>query len=263
MKIGTEMLNFIHISDSHILNNPLAMLNGVETYFSLEQTIKDCLKKFPEVDFIICTGDISQTGERKSYEIFHSIIKKYNIPFYSVPGNHDSPQELRNIISTSPVENISKIEFDKFNLILISSVVKGENYGFITKKCLHQLKEILDEKKLPIIALHHPPLNVNSKWLDNLGLRNKDNFLEIINDAKKRVLILSGHIHQEADVALGKISIIATPSTCYQFQSKIDHPEITRLNPKYRHVQIDNYGNIETKVMSVKVELEKQLLVGG
>ena len=253
------MLRFVHLSDSHLLNHTLATLNGVETYFSLEQTIKTCLQTYPEIDFIICTGDISQTGHQKSYKIFQSLIQNFKIPFYCVPGNHDSPKELKKIIPTSPDENITSIRVGRFNLILISSVVVGKNYGHINSNSLNQLKKILKKEAFPIIALHHPPLTINSKWLDNLGLKNKDVFLDIIHKSNKNTIILSGHIHQEANVSQKKIDILATPSTCYQFQSKIDHPEISRLDPKYRYVELDNFGNMETKVVSVKIEVEKKL----
>ena len=52
-----------------------------------------------------------------------------------------------------------------------------------------------------LICLHHPPLPVGSKWLDQVGLKNGDEFLRIIGRPGNVRAAIFGHVHQEFEGA--------------------------------------------------------------
>lgn len=247
---------FIHITDSHLLDHPDDEFYGLNTLKSLETVLSQSLVRYPDTDFILFTGDISQTGSKRSYNIFQSIIQQYDLPLYCVPGNHDSPGLLQKLIPTSPVDAISIINFSSFSLVLVNSQVAGQNYGKINQRCLRRLEEHLhlNQHQLTIVAIHHPPISVNSKWLDELGLQNQAELLHIINKNPGNALVLSGHVHQEVDYRRDRLRILTTPSTCHQFEANCDHMNRTKTPPAYRYVCLAKSHSIETQVHYVDLE---------
>ncbi|MCW8962145.1 MAG: metallophosphoesterase [Gammaproteobacteria bacterium] len=252
--------SFIHITDMHLLDHPDEKFHGLNTRSSLERVLSQGLSRYPDIDFLLFTGDISQTENGQSYDIFQSIIQQYHLPVYCVPGNHDSPRLLQNLIPSSPNEAISIINFSSFSLVLVNSRVVGQNYGKISPRCLQQLQEHLhlNQHQMTIVAIHHPPLKTNSKWLDDLGLQNQTEFLRIINKHPGNTLVLSGHVHQEIDYQRGKLRILTTPSTCHQFEANCDHMNRTNTPPAYRYIRLTASHNIETRVHYVDQEWNQE-----
>ena len=246
-------LKFVHITDTHLLDQPLDTLHDLNTKSTLEDALSDTRMHYPDIDFFLFTGDISQTGSDNSYTIFASVIQKYDVPVYCVPGNHDVPKSLRRIIPSCPDEAISVIRSGGFSLILLNSWVEDKHQGWITPYCLSQLDEQLqkNEERL-IIALHHPPVSINSKWLDDLGLENQAEFLQIIYNYPKDVLLLYGHVHQVIDQQLGNARLLATPSTCHQYRARSEKMQRSEGSPpSYRFVELSASGNIKTKVHTI------------
>ncbi len=248
-----EVLQFVHVTDTHLLNRAAATLHGLNTKKTLEAVLSHSRVHCPDIDFLLFTGDISQTGNAASYTLFASVIQRYDLPVYCVPGNHDAPALLRRIIPTCPDDTINVIQLDKFSLILLSSWVQDKHHGLISRRCLQQLERHLSnsQDRFNIIAVHHPPVSINSKWLDEIGLQNKAEFLQTIHNYHQHALLLFGHIHQEVDQQLEKLRLLATPSTCYQYQANCEYARRVYQPPAYRFVRLTATGNVETKVCYV------------
>ena len=250
-----DVLHFIHITDTHLLNQSDETLHSLNTKLCFETVLSHSQTSYPEIDFLLLTGDISQTGTKESYELFKSIIQQYDLPIYCVPGNHDTPILLQNVIPNSPDNSINIIQIGRFSLILISSCVENKHHGMITQHCLQQLEDYLQNStnQFMIIAIHHPPVSINSTWLDEIGLHNKTEFLQTINKFSQNTLLLFGHVHQEFDWQKNKLRVLTTPSTCYQYKvnSKYMHRVYTPP-PAYRYVKLTTPNQIETKVHYVK-----------
>lgn len=248
--IKTDALKFVHITDTHLLNQAEETFHNLNTKKNLELVLSQSKIQYPELDFLLFTGDISQTGIKESYSLFKSIIQEYDIPIYCVPGNHDTPKLLQHIIPSCPDSSINIIQSGKFSLVLLNSWVEDKHHGMINQRCLQQLDEHLKNSKdqFNIIAIHHPPVLINSKWLDELGLQNQTDFLKIINRYPKNILLLCGHVHQEVDQQLNQLRLLATPSTCHQFKANSDHRHhISTPSPAYRFIKLTE-NSIETKV---------------
>jgi len=125
----------------------------------------------------------------------------------------------------------------------------------VTQHCLQQLDDHLKNSvdKFNIIAIHHPPVVINSKWLDELGLQNQTEFLQVINKYSQNTLLLCGHVHQEVDLELDNLRLLATPSTCHQYRANSEHmSREERAAPAYRYVRLSNKNSINTKVYYVE-----------
>ncbi len=250
-----ENLKFIQITDTHLLDDINGVFRGINTKNSLQSVLSECIETYPEIDFILITGDISQTGNVASYSIFRSIIQDIRVPIYCVPGNHDSPQLLQEIVSHSPTHSINTIDFGETTLVLINTCVDNKHHGLIGEQNLTQLKKILNSKNKQsfIIAIHHPPIKVNSKWLDKLSLFNQDEFINLLKHYEAYIVVLFGHIHQEINQKLSNIHLLSTPSTCHQFKTNSDVMQcLLEPPPAYRFVELKNSGVSTTKIHFIK-----------
>ena len=245
-----EVLRFIHITDTHILDSADDTFHQINTKQSLRAVLDHCATRYPDADFWLFTGDISQTGAKESYAQFESAIRDYDVPVYCVPGNHDTPQLLQQVVPECPVDSIRVITLGKFSLVLISTWIADGHHGKISQRCLAQLRDHLQNCKdqLNVLVLHHPPVPVNSKWLDEIGLQNKTDFLKILGSHPADLLVLFGHVHQSVDQQLNQLRFLSTPSTCHQFKPNVPVHLTDMLPPAYRFVELDTSGCIDTKI---------------
>ena len=153
-------LKIIHITDTHLLNRANDTFYGFNTRNSFEKVVRKSLADYPDADCILLTGDISQNGEVQSYRQLRSIIEKIEIPVYAVPGNHDSPQFLQQILDNCPGQSISVVNRFHYPMVLISSWKQGAHQGEVSAQSLEELKCYITacRHSLVIMGIHHPPV---------------------------------------------------------------------------------------------------------
>ena len=191
----TDTLKFVHITDTHLLDNAEENFHSLNTKESLEAVLSHIETSYPDIDFLLFTGDISQTGSEESYALFKSVIQRYELPVFCVPGNHDTPSLLQQTVPNCPDESINITQLGQFSLALLNSCVRGEHHGMLSQRCLQQLYEHLhhSESQFNIIAIHHPPVPVNSSWLDEIALQNQTELLQVVKKHSDNTLLLFGN----------------------------------------------------------------------
>ena len=213
-------VEFIQISDSHLFEDTRDLLVGLNTEDSLQKVVQKIKKDSYKFDFILATGDIAQDGSPRTYERFYKILKRLNAPQYWIPGNHDCLAAMEST-NQSLKENVlvERIEQGNWQIILLDSHIEGRVPGRLTKDQLDFLRKTLEDypQNFALISFHHPPLKVGSQWLDQQMVANSDDFFEIIEKYSQVRAVLWGHIHQEFDQYIGKVRLLGTPSTCFQF----------------------------------------------
>jgi Icc protein len=60
--------------------------------------------------------------------------------------------------------------------------------------------------------------------------------------------VLWGHIHQHLDLYRGDVRLLATPSTCIQFQAGSDDFAVEPLAPGFRWLDLHSDGTLDTGV---------------
>ena len=84
------MKKFIHLTDLHLSSNE--SLNK-HNNFNSQKTLKKLIKKInsinPLPDFILISGDLTNSGDIKSYECLKEIITQILPPTFLALGNHD------------------------------------------------------------------------------------------------------------------------------------------------------------------------------
>ncbi len=169
-----------------------------------KQAIKTLLKRAKEddIDFIICSGDLSTFGRGLRY-----VLKKFNAigkKFYVLPGNHEEGENFDAIVS----EYENCINFHKKAINLGKYIMLGYGGdGFSIhdpefRKIARGWYGKYNGKKI-LLVTHGPPADTKLDALTedrHVGNMDYRKFIERI----KPKLALSGHLHETFD-AVDKI----------------------------------------------------------
>jgi 3',5'-cyclic-AMP phosphodiesterase len=244
-------LTILQISDTHLHAAADSRMRGVTTYATflavLEQAQRD--PRWP-VDAILATGDIVQDESRAGYERFRAALEPFGVPVYSIPGNHDDPKLMGEILASGAFQLGGELRRGKWSVVLLSTFLAGEDAGGLGPARLQGLKKALDAHagQHVLVAMHHHPLPMGSAWLDGVALRDAQAFWSII-DAHANVRgIVCGHVHQAADRSRNNVRFMSTPSTCAQFLPANEFFALDDRPPGMRWLKLYDDGTIETEV---------------
>jgi Icc protein len=244
-------LRLLQISDTHLHAAADSRMRGVTTYATflavLEQAKSD--HRWP-VDAILATGDIVQDESRAGYERFRAALEPLGVPVYSIPGNHDDPKLMSEILTSGRFQLGGELRHGAWSVVLLSTFLAGEDAGGLGPARLQGLKQALAAHSTQhvLVAMHHHPLPMGSAWLDGVALRDAAAFWSVI-DAHQNVRgIVCGHVHQAADRTRNHVHFLATPSTCAQFLPGNEFFALDDRPPGMRWIELHADGRIETEV---------------
>tara|TARA_B100001559_G_scaffold41473_1_gene30752 strand:- start:372 stop:1130 length:759 start_codon:yes stop_codon:yes gene_type:complete len=246
---SSEKIKLVHITDMHLSKSKETLykeLNPFDSYIEVLSNIKQSNWK---PDALIVTGDISNDGSIESYKNAFNEFTSLKIPILCIPGNHDCK---KNLITCLPQNTSCTLQIiSNWVFIGLDTSLKENPSGFLNSNELSKLKTRIKEhyKKNIIICLHHQPVLISSKWIDEIGLENKEEFFEMIEEYKNIKGMFFGHIHQEFNSNLNNIGIYGTPSTCRQFKPGKKKFELDVLPPAYRRIELSRNGTINSCVV--------------
>lgn len=153
---------FAFISDTHI-GSP----NGVAEE-DLKRTVSD-INSLGNMDFAIVTGDITEMGTNEEITKAKELLDGLTIPYYVVPGNHDTGWSESGGVSFIETFGYDKFAFEHKGFKFIgtaSGPYVRMSDGHIPRDAVVWLDSVLNAtpENQPIINANHYPLN-NS--LDN------------------------------------------------------------------------------------------------
>jgi len=246
----TDVVRVVQITDSHIFADPDGSLLGVKTRESFEAVCLRVGKEEWRPDVLLATGDLAQDASPDSYQYIANTFKQMNIPSFWLAGNHDNPETMAMYLSNDCVFSAKHILLGDWQIILLDSSVVGKVYGKLDESQLKFLKDTLSRHsdKHTLVSLHHQPLEVGSRWLDNLGLKNDREFVEIISQHSHVKCVLWGHIHQAYEKQQDGINWIATPASCVQFKPESEDFSADDSSPGYRYLNLHADGRVESVV---------------
>ena len=175
---------FAFFSDTHI-GSPNG---GAEE--DLRRTVAD-INQMTDIAFVVITGDITELGTNAEIKLAKEILGGLKVPYYIIPGNHDSGWSESGGVTFGQVFGNDKFVFE-FNGITFLGCASGPyvrmSDGHIPRDAVGWLdKELkkLDPEK-PIIFLNHYPLD-----------KDLDNWYEAIDRLKQHntLAALCGHGH--------------------------------------------------------------------
>ena len=241
----------IQFSDTHLLANPDEAQHGWRTQASFTAVLDDIRAQQP--DALLASGDLVHDESAIGYSRLAAALHKLQMPVCYLPGNHDDPQRLQTAFAPLGEAAPARIVLGGWQVLLLDDHLPGEDAGRVPQEQLDQLAYWLVRHREPaLIAVHHPPVPVGSRWLDALGLRNGLTLLKLASMHPQVRAIVCGHIHQELDMSVNGVRILAAPSTGRQF---LPHSETFAEDPDalpgYRCLWLYPSGRLNTQVRRV------------
>ncbi len=181
-----QKLSFALLTDLHV--NPSSASDT-----ALRQMVDEINKAV--YDFVIVSGDLTNTGSNAELETVADALSKLNKPYYVIPGNHETNWSESAGLRFNQLFGNDRFSFRKNGFVMIginTGPFMRMGDGLVKQEDLHWLSRQLEQTKKnkeQVIAFNHYPLND--------GLSNWESVTEIL---KKSNCILSfcGHGHRLA-----------------------------------------------------------------
>jgi Icc protein len=250
-----QPIRIIQISDSHLFESRDNELIGMNTEESFQSVISLIQKENfdKKISLLIATGDIAQTPSEKTYTRFLDTMHTFGQPCVWLQGNHDLSDFF--LAQQNHAANMNIITLGThWLIIMLNSSDDCEISGRFSKNELLWLAKQLTNypDKHIIIAMHHNPIHIQSKWLDQVGLANAADFWAVVDRSTHVKAVIHGHVHQNFEATFktkhSSIKVWACPSTCIQFKPLCDIFTLDNLPPGYRWFDLYTNGQINTGI---------------
>ena len=195
-------MKIIHLSDPHIYTDKI---NGIDPVDRFKKALAHIIEHHQDADLFTITGDITDLGDKESYQLFLSIVNDFNLPNNLEPqiiiGNHDNREIFK--------ENFTSIKLDEKGFIQYFKDLKNKRFIFIDTNLANThaghycedrqrwLKNILSQTSYSheiYIFMHHNPIALVKDSSDGIGLQQKDQFKNVsLNIRLLKNLISEGH----------------------------------------------------------------------
>lgn len=170
--------------------------------------------------FLVSAGDLVQSGRASEFQAFASLMEDFPLPFFPVPGNHDSPDGFLDEFvqySGAPAAHYS------FDYGLEHFVVADSHLAEISTRELAWLAADLaaTDQPLKMVFLHHPPFDPDGT--DHIMLRGNDAFMALMQEHNVSY-VFAGHIHAYAEATRDGVHYIITGGGGAPLYTQ-DHPQ--------------------------------------
>ncbi|MEZ6126310.1 MAG: metallophosphoesterase [Planctomycetaceae bacterium] len=246
-----DVVRILQLTDLHVFAEPGTCLKGIPTRESLQEVVRWIREHEGRFDHVIITGDHTHDERPESYQAVRDILSPWLDQLWQVPGNHDDREVLRSVFTAvnhgqdSPTQSrpdaFIQFRFQTGNWLCIGldTHLPGEVSGLIREEQVTQLKSDLQNSPATRVALffHHPPVDVNSVWMDLIGLAGRELLQNVVQEDPRIRLICCGHVHHELETTLHQTLVVTTPSTGIQFDPQGTHPTFAAAAPGYRIIE--------------------------
>ena len=244
----------VQVTDCHLFADLEESLRDIVTWPRLAMVLDDVRRQIPDADLLVFTGDTAHDEARGTYESFRSVLVEWRDRMQIIPGNHDNRLVLGDLFPQRRAGPIGRVTFEvswnDWQVIGLDSQQPGEQPGSLGAEQLAWLRTRLEITPLhTLLFLHHPPVAVQSPWLDQINLQDALEFERLLQDHPQVRLVVCGHVHQEYVGLLGDATVFATPAVGPQFRPRTEQLVIEPAPPAYRVLELRSHGRWSTQVV--------------
>ena len=158
----------VQLTDTHLFKEPECTQKGVNTHTTLGAVVADVATRHGDFDALLLTGDLSQDETPESYELLaQTLAPVRTAPVHAMPGNHDDLGHMRSGLADDDFHILEDLRIGTWRFAMLNSRVPGRVHGELGAEQLGGLAGSLDGAETHVIvALHHPPVVVDSAWID-------------------------------------------------------------------------------------------------
>lgn len=255
-------LRLIQMTDLHLLADPEAELRGVCPRARLECVLAALRIERACADRLIITGDLTHDDRFETYQALRTLLGDWMDILRVIPGNHDERGAMRNVFAERMTavaqRNVFCEELNGWQVIGLDTHLDGSVAGRAGEKQLAWFAGQLESSngRPTLVCLHHPPVLVGSRWLDQVGLEDAKELNTILSRHPQVRLVCCGHVHQELSIGSGRQTVLTTPATAVQFRPGTATLEVDGAAPGYRVIELEDDGTWRSRVVRINAGLE-------
>ena len=246
-----DVVRVVQLTDTHLCESRGGTLLGMDTDHSLQAIIDLVRRERPDVDLLLGTGDLADGGAQSAYDRLQAYLDQLTPNNYWLPGNHDSRPRMETAAS-DPARLSGELRSGQWQILMLDSQIPGKVEGLLGEDELARLDQRLQaastEGLYTLVCLHHQPVKVGSRWIDEQMISDADAFFDVLDNYPGARAVLWGHVHQEIDRERNGVRLLASPSTCVQFAPDSEGFKADDQPPGYRWLDLYSDGRIETGV---------------
>lgn len=239
------MFRILQLTDLHVFREAHTTLKGIPTRELLQDVVQFIEASAQTFDAVVVTGDHTHDEMPESYEAVRQLLLPWADRLFQVPGNHDDRNVMRSIFGdriASPADELIRFSFEAGSWLCIGldTHVPGTVAGRIESPQIEWARDLVERSSASQVAifLHHPPVLVNSAWMDLIGLEGRELLLQWFESDSRVRLVCCGHVHHEFQYRVGHVDILTTPSTGIQFAPEGSTPTMVAGPPGYRVIEL-------------------------
>ena len=249
-------IRIFQVTDSHISADDSQQWFGRQPDQCLKTIINNINNDTGEESITLATGDLSHDGSEQSYKNILNHMSRLSMPVYCLPGNHDKLGNMNKFLNQGNVETGSHLIKNNWLIIMINTLTPGEEHGSLSEIELKRIENLLAEhkNKFVLIAMHHPPIDINCAWIDRKKLSDSKAFMETISRYQNIRAVISGHVHQQSNITVQGVQYFSTPSSCHQYLPGSEEFAVDNIEPGYRRIDMHDDGSIHSDIVRVAID---------
>lgn len=225
---SSALLRFVHISDTHISNDP--GYTHAEADYTALQGARELVRQINALpftpDFVLHTGDVAFDPFEEAYLAAREVLSAIKYPVYYLTGNHDNAEMLQRVfLGRSEILPTFDYQFEVNGVQVVcldSSRPAQYAQGVLLPEQLEWVERIVsapDSRPL-VVAIHHNILPVGAPFWDTfMRLSNGEDFHRLMVRAKDRLRgVFGGHVHMSTDTYVDGVLYATVPSSWYQLE---------------------------------------------
>jgi 3',5'-cyclic AMP phosphodiesterase CpdA len=169
-------------------------------------------------DMLVLSGDITDHGDRESFERTAELLAECPFPIWPMVGNHDTRAELLNAFPQVRADDgfvHYVLEQNGLRIVLLDTLEEGRHGGAFCERRQAWLEARLDDapETPTVIFMHHPPVGSGIEWRDPGADEPWVQRLAAALRGREQVLAIHcGHLHRPLAASFEGIPLCVTPS---------------------------------------------------
>lgn len=256
--------SFVHFTDTHIMAG--GTFRGLDTALTLRRVVEVILALEPTPAFAVVGGDLvspdlidrtrvlASEEYDGSYRLLREIVRVLPYPVHFILGNHDDRAAFHRVMETAAPSPDARhhwvFEHAGHRFVGLDSHVPGQAWGEVDAGQLAWLEGDLRAHagEPTVVFVHHHPWPLGLAWMDSMPLRNGDDLVGILERHPATRWIVCGHVHMDQQVQRDGLTMLTTPSTCFQVSKLSQTRKVLPGPPGFRLIQVRG-GALSTRVI--------------
>lgn len=241
-------MKLVQITDLHLVPEG-DELYGLDPRLRFRACVADINAHHADADLCVITGDLTHFGDEESYALLGEELNMLSVPWQLLVGNHDNRKNFRRWFPEMPVDENGFVqtvwETAEGMFVFLDTLEQGAHAGSYCDRRQAWLRDQLEQSgDGPVyLFMHHPPMKVGIRSLDQVGLMQSQKFQETLAPYREKIRhIFFGHVHRPLSGSWCGIPFSALRGTAHQcwldFDAK-DQPPGSHEPAAYGIILID------------------------